>query len=258
MSKIAIGKQVINALLHSPTQSFITKPKTIQVFADELKYAGDTLALNSKNTVYLKSVGRKFGYDAFSFYDGKQKIGSALISKGFSYRAKGEVPDNWFIEGGVPNEYGFYPLKPNIKVEELLMTDKIGMVKYEHRSSGKKYGTMCMQRILEWAEQNGFGSRITLQPAKHGSSVEPGEFYAKIGFNVSPKRVTEIETQIAKGKRTLEYINKNRDKLDDDLIEEMLMGIWSHEPNINGRYFGGTGNGDVFLTHPEILRNYLK
>ena len=82
---------------------------------------------------------------------------------------------------------------------------------------------MCMQKILEWAQENGFGHRISLCPGITHSDIHPAPFYAKIGFDVAPevKRLLEVKVDVKK---------------------------------INGRYL--SRGQEVFLVEPEVLRNY--
>ena len=82
---------------------------------------------------------------------------------------------------------------------------------------------MCMQRILEWAQEHGFGHRISLCPGKTHSDINPAPFYAKIGFDVAPE-IADIMSTISCAKQ------------------------------IDGRYI--SRGQEVFLVEPEVLKSY--
>ena len=121
---------------------------------------------------------------------------------------------------------------------------------YKQRASGKKYGVMCMQKILEYAEKNGYGTRIYLGPAKHGSNIHPGKFYAKIGFEPGP---SDIEWAQKCNKR-IKYAEEHPELPEE--IRKSLLDTPYHE-HIDGRFVATESfAGTVYLTHPEVLRNY--
>ena len=161
----------------------------------------------------------------FSFFDGDIEVGYASFCESDKVSAlKGFAPSDWFVEGGVSDIRGNYPLKPSVYVTEFVMDDKIGLTgDYQKRKSGKKYGVMCFQKILEWAQENGFGHRISLCPGKTHSDINPAPFYAKIGFDVAP----EIEK---------------------------ILSVKPDAPKINGRYL--SRGQEVFLVEPEVLKAY--
>ena len=115
---------------------------------------------------------------------------------------------------------------------------------------------MCMQRILEYAEQNGYGSRISLDAEKWGSNIHPGKFYAKIGFGPGPngvERATKTNERYYKG---IKYVKEH-----PDLPEEIKMEYLDRHfcEQIDGRFIADGSsyvNSRLYLTHPEVLRNY--
>ena len=161
----------------------------------------------------------------FSFFDGDIEVGYASFCESDKVSAlKGFAPRDWFVEGGVSDIRGNYPLKPSVYVTEFVMDDKIGLTGYyQVRASKKKYGVMCMQKILEWAQEHGFEHRISLCPGKTHSDINPAPFYAKIGFDVSPE-IADIMSTISCAKQ------------------------------IDGRYI--SRGQEVFLVEPEVLKSY--
>lgn len=111
-----------------------------------------------------------------------------------------------------------------------------------------------MQKILEYAEKNGYGTRISLGPAKYDSNIHPGKFYAKIGFEPSPIDIKYAQTHNA----TVLY--EHQFAMDNpDLPEYMLNRLLKNQPyeQVDGRFVSRYNfAGEVFLTHPEVLRNY--
>lgn len=165
----------------------------------------------------------------FKFYDKDTLVGRASVKKRTS--SLGDIfPENWYTDANVSEP--FRDTKPFCYVYELVVNDMCNKVQYEQRSSGKKYGTMCMQKILEWAENNGCSTRLVLEPSNHGSSVHPGKFYAKIGFDVDVRA------------------RKNYDKINERRIERGL----PPKSNVDGRYIS-IGEG-VYLRDPEVLKHY--
>ncbi len=176
---------------------------------------------NPINNVVMKKTYMRH----YDFFDGNTKIGSIVIDDAPKGAARLEsIPQDWFVMGGKPDERGLYPIKPNVFLSDFVIEDRIGLSgDYQKRKSGKKYGVMCMQKILEWAQENGFGHRISLCPGITHSDIHPAPFYAKIGFDVAPevKRLLEVKVDVKK---------------------------------INGRYL--SRGQEVFLVEPEVLRNY--
>ena len=176
---------------------------------------------NPINNVVMKKTYMRH----YDFFDGNTKIGSIVIDDTPKDFARLEsVPQDWFVVGGKPNERGFYPIKPNIFLSDLIIEDRMGLTgEYPHRKSGKKYGVMCMQKILDWAQENGFGHRISLCPGKTHSDIHPAPFYAKIGFDVAPE-------------------------------VKKILGVKPDAPKINGRHL--SRGQEVFLVEPNVLKNY--
>ena len=137
-----------------------------------------------------------------------------------------------------------------------MMSDKLGMEAYAQRASGKKYGTMCMQRALEHAEKLGLGSRIELDAAIHGSAVNPAKFYAKIGFNSSPGKVANINKRNAKCYERIEKIKKSEypEEIKKVMIDDYMDSI--ETTFIGGRYYNSTTGGRMWLEAPDVLKNY--
>jgi hypothetical protein len=178
-------------------------------------------AKNPINNIVMKKAYMRH----YDFFEGSSKIGSIVIDDAPKDFARLEsVPQDWFIVGGNPNERGLYPVKPNVFLSDFVIEDRIGLTgDYQKRKSGKKYGVMCFQKILEWAQENGFGHRISLCPGKTHSDINPAPFYAKIGFDVAP----EIEK---------------------------ILSVKPDAPKINGRYL--SRGQEVFLVEPEVLKAY--
>lgn len=200
----------------------------------ELRPIRDVFCRAINNVVMKKDDN----YCHYSFYDNGRKIGYAIFDKSdIEKTCKGLVPEDWFVEGAEPIEGQLYPLKPHIYINELVMYDRVGLEgEYSQRLTGKKYGTMCLQKILEWSERYGFGSRISLTPGKTHSDIEPNKFYAKVGFEMSP---TDI---------------KNVEKLEARYSSEPSLYNRSKYEKINGRWVAKAQV--LFLTHPEVLREY--
>lgn len=113
---------------------------------------------------------------------------------------------------------------------------------------------MCMQKILEYAEKNGYGTRISLGPAKYDSNINPGKFYAKIGFEPSPIDIKYAQTHNATVLYEHQFAQEN-----PYLPEEILDSLLNRKTfaQIDGRFVTDESHGyQVFLTHPEVLRNY--
>lgn len=111
-----------------------------------------------------------------------------------------------------------------------------------------------MQKILEYAEKNGYGTRISLGPAKYDSNINPGKFYAKIGFEPDPINISYMEECNARALREQKFAQEN-----PDLPEEILNSLLNRKTfaQIDGRFVTDESHGyQVFLTHPEVLRNY--
>ena len=182
-----------------------TKPIQGNINIEGLRYAPsvttDTLQLSKKVNNIRAVLGEKRGNPCLRFYDGEQQVGYATYYINQGRRSRGDVPDEWFVDSAsLPKidltDYSaktFHETKPFMHIEEFMMSDKLGMDAYVQRASGKKYGTMCMQRVLEHAEKLGLGSRIELDAAIHGSAVNPAKFYAKIGFNSVPSAIAKDE-----------------------------------------------------------------
>ena len=200
-----------------PSYSIQAKPKPVNSLA--------SVSFLGRNVIKNNIIMKPDGLSHFTFFDGEQKIGYAIFGKSDKDSAKiVSVPDDWFVKGGKPDERGNYPLKPNVYISEFVMDDKVGSTgEYKPRLSKKKYGVMCMQKILDWAEEHGFAHRISLTPGKTHSDVNPAIFYAKIGFDVSPE------------------------------IAGLLKAM-ERFPQIDGRYI--SKGQEVFLVEPDVLKNY--
>ena len=178
-------------------------------------------AKSSINNIVMKKAYMRH----YDFFEGNTKIGSVVLDSSDKDCAMlGNAPADWFVKDSKPNERGLFPLKPNLYVSDFVMEDKIGLTgDYQRRKSGKKYGVMCMQKILEWAQENGFGNRITLCPGKTHSDINPAPFYAKIGFDVSPYVASLLKSK-------------------------------DNAQMVAGRYV--SRGQDVFLVEPEVLKSY--
>ena len=95
---------------------------------------------------------------------------------------------------------------------------------------------MSLQKILEWAKNHGYGTRLSLAPGKTHSDIEPNKFYTKVGFEMSPNDIKMIEALESKYEKEACYFNRRKN--------EKIDGRWVSR--------GQT----LFLTHPEILENY--
>lgn len=211
----------------------------------------DTVQIGSKikNTIRMERVS---SYE-HHFFEGEKYIGKAKISPPVEQTAIiGELPESWYIPNGVPNNINRLPTYPRLRVDEFVISDKTGLFdEYQQRSSGKKYGAMCMQRILEYAEQNGYGTRIYLSPAKHYSNIHPGKFYAKIGFEPGPQK---IEFAQKENERCIQYLKKHQN-LPEEIKKDYLDRTFYEQ--IDGRFISTEEfGGELYLTHPEVLRNY--
>lgn len=196
------------------------------------KAGGDNLTILTKNTLTMKPSASPM-HKAFCFYDGEKYIGSAKLSF-ITEAIKNAYPKDWYKPG--QGEEFILKTKPICYVNELMVHDKLGMSEYTKRKSGKKYGTMCMQKILEWAKENGCDTRIALQPAKHGSDVSPSMFYAKIGFDLPPAA------------------KKTREELEEILNSSPRRRMSLQK--VSGRHLALSGDV-VVLSEPDVLRNYL-
>lgn len=259
LEKVAstVGKEVI-AWTRICEKSLITsKPKVVNI--EGLKYSpqikGDTLQIskNLKNTVKMEP--RADG--KFLFYDGDKCIGKVVMGDNLRRTAMpGELPQSWYVPNGTLCENNQLPTYPILHIDEIIMKDKTGIFEhYQKRAGGKKYGTMCMQKILEYAEKNGYGARISLDADKWGSNIHPGKFYAKIGFEPGPsdiKRLEKINERYYKGQECA----KKYPDLPEEVISEFLDRPFIEQ--IDGRFIadGDFGTSRLYLTHPEILKNY--
>ena len=230
-------------------------PETqLPAIANNQSVSGTThLVSNVKNTISMKEVSD----GKFLFYDGEEYIGRALMGGKLSNTAiPGELPKSWYIPGGVIDETNKLPTYPILHIDEIVIKDQKGLFEqYQKRANGKKYGTMCMQRILEYAEQNGYGSRISLDAEKWGSNIHPGKFYAKIGFEPGPKGIecaNEINRRYYRG---LEEVKKFPN-MPEAARRECLERHFCEQ--IAGRYVadGFFVKSRLYLTHPEVLKNY--
>ena len=235
----------------------------------------DTLHLSKRVNNIRTVLGEKRGNSCLRFYDGEQQVGYATYYINQGKRLRGDVPDEWFIDSAsLPkidltdcSAKTFHETKPFMHIEEFMMSDKLGMDAYVQRASGKKYGTMCMQRVLEHAEKLGLGSRIELDAAIHGSAVNPAKFYAKIGFNSVPSAITKDERYFKIRKDELlsfKRIAKEACKSEEDVkfleahVEKELKVLQQQysRSRINGRYFEEGAGGRMWLEAPDVLKNY--
>ena len=215
--------------------------------------------LNPKNTVEMVFRGERGGMQCFTFIDNGVHIGSAKLSTGVTRALSDMYPVEWYknVEKAAAHRKGkdliWLEAKPTLYINEIMMYDCINGLKGQ-RPSDKKYGTMCMQKILEYAEQNGYGSRIYLQAAKHGSNIPPGKFYAKIGFEGHPSSKASAERLYQNDLRRYEYAKNLPDS--DPFKEELLLDVPIKPDYIDGRWVPENGQGDMFLVAPEVLKNY--
>ena len=226
----------INPVLKSKC---LYKPKVTSEPIDFMKIkfipAADSFSRKVANNIKMVSVDKFLHY---TFYENGNEIGYAIFDDScVSATCKGLVPDDWFVENEVAVDGEMFPLQPYLYINELVINDRVGLEgEYSQRKSGKKYGTMCFQKILEWAEKHGFGTRLSLTPGKTYSDIEPNKFYTKIGFEMAPASVKLIEEQEERyGREPSFSLRKRYEKID-------------------GRWVAKTQT--LFLTHPEILKNY--
>ena len=233
----------------------LTKTPKIKNF-EGLKYAKkfstDIVQINSKNTIKLieESKGKLL------FYDGEKCIGKAIVSEPCSFSSpKGLLPDSWYIPNAIADETNRLAAYPRLYIDEIIIGDKKGFFsQYQKRTNGKKYGTMCMQKILDYAEKKGYGTRIYLGPAKHGSNIHPGKFYAKIGFEPGPETIKYAEKANERYLKGKLYAEKHPD-LPEEILDDLLNRPFYEQ--IDGRFVSKESfAGEVYLTHPEILKNY--
>jgi len=258
-----------------------TRPLQAKINIDCLRLAPsattDTLQLSKKVNNIRAVLGEKRGLSCLRFYDGERQVGYATYYFKQGKHQRGSVPDEWFVDAtSLPKvdltsseALGrcFYETKPFMHIEEFMMSDKLGMEAYAQRASGKKYGTMCMQKVLEHAEKLGLGSRIELDAAIHGSAVNPAKFYAKIGFNSVPSAIAKEERffkiktdDLLSYKRIAKEVCKSEEEIKflEAHVEKELK-ILQHRysrTRVDGRYFNDIAGGRMWLEAPDVLRNY--
>lgn len=214
---------------------YAMKPQSIDFNPAKLTCAFDKLKTKSKNNIVMK---QDIGKCHYSFFEGDKNIGYAVFAEALSKEAKtGDRPQDWYVANSQENIEGKKELKPNLYIDEIVIDDRVGLTgEYAQRKNGKKYGTMCLQKILEWAKIHGFGSRISLVPGKTHSDIAPHKFYAKIGFEMSPTDIKNVEKWEEKYSTGPIYFNRKRyEKIDDRWVSR---------------------GQEIYLTHPEILENY--
>lgn len=215
--------------------SYVRKPQRIALNSMGITCAFDKLIIRAKNNIVMKQDVGKCHY---SFFEGDKNIGYAVFEESFITKAReGDKPLDWYISCDRKTNDDSYNLKPSIYVDEFVIEDRIGLTgDYSQRKSGKKYGTMCLQKILEWAKEHGYGSRISLTPGKTHSDIAPHKFYAKIGFEMSPNDIKNVEKWEEKySTEPIYYKRKRYEKVDDRWVSR---------------------GQELYLTHPEILENY--
>lgn len=224
----------------------------------------DTLQLSKRVNNIRVELGKKRGSSCLRFYDGEQQVGYATYYINRGRRLRGEVPDEWFVDSAsLPkidltdcDALTFHETKPFMHIEEFMMRDKLGMEAYAQRASGKKYGTMCMQRVLEHAEKLGLGSRIELDAAIHGSAVNPAKFYAKIGFNSPPGKVAHRIDDINYSKERIERIRSLNWSPEEKAKEIARLQRKISRGVFDGRYYDEATGGRMWLEAPDVLKNY--
>ena len=252
-----IGKEII-AWTRTSGKSLITsKPKMVNI--DGLKFSpqikGDAFQIHKslKNTIKMEPATD----GKFLFYDGDSCIGKVLMGGSLRRTAlPGELPSSWYVPNGTLCENNQLPAYPILHIDEIIIKDKKGFFEhYQKRADGKKYGTMCMQKILEYAEKNGYGSRISLDAEKWGSNIHPGKFYAKIGFEPGPSNIKYLEKINERYYKGQEYAKKYPN-LPEEVLSDYLDRPFIEQ--IDGRFItdGRFGVSRLFLTHPEVLKNY--
>lgn len=212
----------------------VQKLGVLDVNPAQITLLADRLSSKVKNNIIMKEDKEKLCY---TFYDGDVNIGHAFFADAFIEKATpGSAPEDWFIKSLKSNDAEKRYLKPYLFVDELVIEDRVRLKgEYTQRKSGKKYGTMCLQKILQWAKEHGYGSRISLIPAKTHSDIAPNKFYAKIGFEMSPRNISRFDEIEKKKKEASPAVACKLEKID---------GRWVSRGQ------------ELFLTHPEILENY--
>lgn len=226
---------------------FSAMPKMAQLMQDCAQISYKPL-----NTITMKQLP----YGKFEFYDGEKFIGGTQMGRALYKSAPlGDLPESWYIPNGVPNEANMLPINPILYITEFVIKDKEGLFKeYQKRIEGKKYGVMCMQKILEYAEQNGYGTRVSLTPSRHYSNIHPGRFYAQIGFEPGPNDITHAQKSNEEYYRGVEYV-KEHPNLPEEIKKDFLNKTVYEQ--IDGRFVSMEGFcREIYLTHPEVLRNY--
>ena len=149
---------------------------------------------------------RKDVYGMYQFMENGEEVGytSLRINKGLS-APKGVYPKDWYIEDAVPDNSGYYKLKPFLSIDEFAMNDRLGKQVLEKRD--KKYGTMAMQHIVKYAYESGCEGRIYVQADQlGGTGFKPGKFYYKVGFSPIPRELQNIKFREIRFYRELEKL----------------------------------------------------
>ena len=156
--------KIVSVLQTFPQKvSYVRNPQRIVLNPTGITCAFDKLKIRAKNNIVMK---QDMGKCHYSFFDGDKNIGYAVFEESFITKAReGDKPFDWYISGDRKTADDSYNLRPGIYIDELVIEDRVGLTgDYSQRKSGKKYGTMCLQKILKWAKEHGYGSRISLTP----------------------------------------------------------------------------------------------
>lgn len=190
------------------------------------------------------------GYDIFH---GSKKVGYVhydIVSDRDGVGAN--YPSNWFWDNPGPSFYEMGLLKPFMRINEFSMNDRLGKKQLIPRD--KKFGTMAMKELLKIANDSGCDDRISLYAGRlGGTKFEPGMFYHKMGFSLSPSRVKELTFMEKR------YYLRLKNLLDEGLSETEAKAVLEKQKifcpvKIDGRY--AEDSGQMYLTNPECIRNY--
>jgi len=184
----------------------------------------------------------RYGSKKVGFVDYKIETGHCATEADF--------PADWFVEGSKPDNSGSRRLKPFMWVNELWMKDRKGKVKLLPRD--KKFGAMTMKELLKVARESGCDSRIALI-ADSLENFQPGKFYNKMGFSLTPWEQAVFER--LEKKYLAKFAELKKRGFADAEIDEFLLAQGYLKPTrINGRFYQETGRYN--LTNPECIINY--
>ena len=188
------------------------------------------------------------------YYNGK-KIGKVNFTI-YKHNAMPQdmFPANWYGEDLYTIGYNSVPLKKYMWVNKLIIFDQYNKPAIVKRN--KKFGTMTLQALLNYAIHHGCESRIGLMAARLGKNGHsPNAFYAKIGFvprDFTVKYLEEAEKKYLAKQQELLNSGLNIDEVSQKLSE---LGLFLPQ-KINGNYVTEGDNIRLFLGNKNQLINY--